>query len=130
MIKFYGMGGRLGRTTRVTMLGIALCFLAALFFVEAKTTWADSTGLSPTSITAAKARAADRGLAAPAAFLNWQIVPHQKLPAVLPVLALIAFLMAAEQGTVYLLASSRQVRRTARVPIAHFNRPPPSRLRR
>ncbi len=40
---------------RMRLVGVALCFLAALFFVEAKTAWASGDQFTPTEIASAKA---------------------------------------------------------------------------
>ena len=54
------MGADAAQIKKVKLLGIAFCFLAALFFVEAKTAWAGGDQFTPTDIAAAKACDLDR----------------------------------------------------------------------
>jgi len=121
------MAAYAGRTTRGMMFGIALCFLAALFFVEAKTTWADSSNHSPIDIAAAKAQAVDRSLTPPVfAPVKQSALEHPVPQMYAVVLALLAFLLAPVQRRANLLANGRRAY-PAFFPFAHFDRPPPSR---
>lgn len=53
------MAADVARKTRVVAFGIALCFLAVLFFVEAKTTWAAFSGQSSLGLSSTRAHSAD-----------------------------------------------------------------------
>ncbi len=54
------MGADDAHIRRMKLFGMALCFLAALFFVEAKTAWASGDQFTPTEIAAVKVCDADR----------------------------------------------------------------------
>lgn len=84
-------GGLLDRHWRLSVVGVTLCLLAALFAFEAKIAWFSPAGTPTAQISAAKLQPADaprliaQALAAP--------VP-QHLPAELPLLLALALLLA------------------------------------
>ncbi len=108
------------------MFGIALCFLAALFFVEAKTAWVVIGNHSPIDIASAKAQTADRGLAITAHLQIRQPANNHSAPTLPAHLALAALLLAPPRHLIELLAGRGLPRISACFPFAHFNRPPPA----
>lgn len=55
------MAADVARKTRLGTFGIALCFLAALFFIEAKTTWVVFSGQIAAGISSSKTQTVDLG---------------------------------------------------------------------
>jgi hypothetical protein len=121
------MAASAGRKIRKGMFGIALCFLAALFFVEVKTAWADTGNHSPIDIAAAKARAVDRSQAVPERLQVKQPGCDHSAPAFSTVLDLTAFRLAPEFQRIALPLGQTLARIPASFPFAQFDRPPPAR---
>ena len=108
------------------MFGIALCFLAALFFVEAKTAWVTIGNHSPTDIAAAKALAVERILATPLLSEAMQPVNGHTSMAFLAICAEAFSLPQPTQYRIDLLAGQNLRRISAFLSFAQFNRPPPT----
>jgi hypothetical protein len=120
------MAAAVARKTRVAAFGIALCFLAALFFVEAKTIWEFVGGHSAFSITSSKALAVERSQlhstgSALAQFGEDNLLLHSSIE-VLSVACFFAYFLLG-------IAPKSQALRACHPgchPSSHFERPPPS----
>src|ERR1700675_5058058 len=112
-------------TTRRTYLGIALCLLAALFFVEAKTAWAANCNHSPSDIESAKAHTVDRSVATPLPTkFRRPVGDHSTFPRP-AVLDRVALLPTPKLNRLDILPSRGPLRVSAFLLPAHYDRPPP-----
>jgi len=121
------MAAVLARKIRVGTVGIALCFLATLFFVEAKTTWVAYGSQSTIGIASSKALAVDRS---EAVFTDTEPTrPDQHFLS--PILDLVVILSALLAAFASLRIRPHLGRRLAYLPAyfayAHSVRPPPAR---
>lgn len=121
------MAGREGRKTRGVKFGVALCFLAALFFVESKIAWAVVGNQSPTDVAAAKAQTADRSLGVPLRADVKQTIRDHATPTFDAAWTAAPTRTAPQLQLRDLLAARRQPRVPARIPFTQFVRPPPAR---
>lgn|GEM_PF-6035124 len=77
---------------QLTVLGLALCLLAALFAIEAKLTWYQFGGNAPTHISSSKLQTADAPRRVAQAIASWKPLVH--LPEVATILALVLMIAA------------------------------------
>jgi hypothetical protein len=121
------MAGCGGRKTRGVNFGVALCFLAALFFVESKIAWAVVGNQCPTDIAAAKAQTADRSLGVPLRAEVKQTIRDHAMPTFAAAWIADPTRTAPPVQAKDLLAVRRQPRVPALIPFTQFVRPPPAR---
>jgi hypothetical protein len=112
-------------TLRVRFFGIALCFLAALFFMEAKTAWASANNLLPTDIAASKAGTMDRSLVMPGLVQVKQPADDLSLPA-FSTLGPFSFRIDSIPQRMDLPVGQSPAHFPVSFPFAQFDLPPPS----